>query len=187
MKQKMTYIAVIVATLAQTASFAGNCGKYTKDPTLSTVESDLTPASWTCDCSKTVALSQSKKVTQKYVVNCGNCYEFISTESTSCKYTDPVTRKELGCPYDDCVQGSIYFGSSVFQTRSIHCGTVTYNVGVGASYNPNLTAQVNAAKAGALKKLGLIGGLIQLTLQGSAKADVNGNVTFCFVYTGDWS
>ena len=79
----MTYITVIVATLAQTASFAGNCGKYTKDPTLSTVESDLTPASWTCDCSKTVALSQSKTVTQKYVVNCGNCYEVISTEFTS--------------------------------------------------------------------------------------------------------
>jgi hypothetical protein len=187
MKQKLTYIAVVVATLAQTASFAGNCGKYTKNPTPSTVESDLTPASWSCDCSKSQALSQSKKVTQKYVVNCGNCNEVVSSESTSCKYTDPVTRKELGCPYDDCVQGSTYFGSSVFQTRSIHCGTLTYNVGIGASYNPNATAQVNLANKGALAKLGLIGGLIQLTLKGSAQADANGNVTFCFVYTGDWS
>jgi hypothetical protein len=39
----------------------------------------------------------------------------------------------------------------------------------------------------ALKKLGLFGGLIQLTLNGSANADANGNVSFCFVYTGDWS
>jgi len=187
MKQKMTYIAVIVATLAQTASFAGNCGKYTKDPTRSTVEGALTPASWTCDCSKTQALSQSKTVTEKFTVNCGNCYQVTSSGSTSCKYTDPVTRDELACPYDDCRQGSIYYGSVEYQTRSIQCGTVTYSVGLGGSYNPNFDAQVNAAKAGALKKLGLIGGLIQLTLKGSAQADVNGNVTFCFVYTGDWS
>jgi hypothetical protein len=187
MKRKLTYIAVIVATLAQTALFAGNCGKYTKNPTYSTVESDLTPTSWSCDCSKSVALSQSKKVTEKYVVNCGNCVEVISSESTSCKYTDPATRIELACPYDDCLQGSTYFGSSVYKTRSIQCGSFTYNIGIGVSYDPNITAQVTAAKAGALKKLGLIGGLIQLTLNGSTKADANGNVSFCFVYTGDWN
>jgi hypothetical protein len=187
MKQKLTYNADIVATLAQTASFADNCGKYTKNPTPSTVESDLTPASWSCDCGKSQALSQSKKVTQKYVVNCGNCNEVKSSESTSCIYTDPATKKELPCPYDDCVQGSIYFGSTEFKTRSIQCGSVTYKVGVGASYNPKFAAEVTAARAGALKKLGLFGGLIQLTLNGSANADANGNVSFCFVYTGDWS
>jgi hypothetical protein len=58
----------------------------------------------------------------------------ISSESTSCKYTDPATRIELACPYDDCLQGSTYFGSSVYKTRSIQCGSFTYNIGIGVSY-----------------------------------------------------
>lgn len=187
MKTFLVCITVAFAPLAETTLFA-DCGKYTKAPTGPEVfESDLTPASWTCVCSTPTALSQSKKVSQRYTVNCGNCSQVPSGYSNPCKYTDPATNTQRDCPNDDCVQGSTYIGSSVFKTRSIQCGSVTYNIGIGASYDPAYTTQVNAAKAGVLKKLGLIGGSITLSINGSVKADANGNVSFCFLYTGDWN
>jgi len=119
--------------------------------------------------------------------NCGDCSEVTTGETTTCKYTNPDTKTLEACPNDNCVQGATYITSAVFKTRGLQCGTVTYHVGVGVTYNSSASGDVNTAKAAVKGILGLIGGSIGLNLTGSATGDANGNITFCFTWQGDWS
>lgn len=180
-------LGIILLLLSANSAFSIPCDekKYTQPPDIGS-NGELVSSSYiTCDCDSQQSGTESQTYKKSKLKNCGGCTRKYDEMGEHCVVpdTDPWT----DCPADNCIQGQEFDVTNKVLTRSVACGTATYNVGIGGSFNYGLTADINAGKD-FLTAIGLIGvgGSFQFNGSGVLQADANGNVELCFTWHTDW-